>query len=581
MASRRRVFAAAGAIAIAAGSAPRVTLAQRGQQPGADATRLLIATFRAPASSASLGVDVAEALRTRVQQDNSARTLWVLPRTDINNYLTSSGYKADSALSVSDLKELAKLMRADEIVEGAASRTANGVHVEARLILARDVSLAQPLPAVDAKDPASAARMIEKSLADARKQLPDYRRCETALRDQKYAEAATQARLAISKNPGGAHLSRLCLLSAFHYGKLGADSVIQAAEEVLKADSLNRIALGIAQEAYDQKGDTTKSIQTLVRISRIDPSVRTPVIQKLGAMNKPDIALPIVTEMLQDNPGDPQLLRMRFLLLTTAKQYKAALQAADEWMKADTAAATPDLFIRMAAIAASDSQPQLSSQIAARAAQRYPNNADLQFLYAQTLRKAGQLQQSLAAAQRALQTNPKIENGIPFILVTYSDLQQPDSAIAWGKRAVAGGADKEAVAQGLLPLVGAAMKAAQDTTGKDAAARRAGWMRAFQVSSAVDSVASTPNTQYFIGVSAFQIGLDALQSINKSRSCADAQLAEDMWATSQIAMPRGAKVDPNSAGQIMSAIQQYSSTIAGAKKQVCKGTTRTGSTKQR
>jgi tetratricopeptide (TPR) repeat protein len=588
MASRRRALTAAGAIAIVAAGTPRLSLAQRNQQqqPGADATRMLIATFRAPANSPSLGVEVADALRTRVQQENSARTLWVLPRTDINNYLTSSGYKADSALSVSDLKELAKLMRADEIVDGTAARTSNGIHVEARLILARDVSLAQPLAPVDARDAGSAAKAIEKSLADARRQLPDYRKCESALRDQKYTDAAVAARTSISKSPGNSHLSRLCLLSAFYYGKTGSDSVIRAAEEVLKADSLNRIALGIAQEAYEAKGDTAKSIQTLVRIGRIDPSVRQAVIQKLGAMNRPDIALPIVTEMLQDNPGDPQLLRVRFLLLATARQYKPALQAADEWMKADTAAANADLFGRMVAIAAADSQPQLASQIAARAVQKYPNKADIQFLYAQTLRKAGQLQQSLVPAQRALELNPKIENGIAFVLVTYNELKQPDSAFAWAKRAVAAGADKEAVGQGLLGIVGAAVKEAQAAqnapeNSPEAAVKRQAWLKAFHYASTVDSIAPSQNSAFFMGVSSFQAGLDALQSINKSRKCEDAQLAEDMWAASQMAITRGARTDANTAGQIMSAIQQYSPNIAQAKKAVCKGSTsRSGNARQ-
>ncbi|HTD82503.1 MAG TPA: hypothetical protein VK648_01795, partial [Gemmatimonadaceae bacterium] len=159
MATRRRVLTAAGAIAITAVSAPRIVRAQtRGQQPGADTPRILIATCHTPsAGTNTLGVDIAEAVRSRVQQENSIRLLYVLSRNDINNYLTSSGYKADSALSVSDLKELAKLMRADEILDCTGAKTAGGVHVDSKLMLARDVSLAQPLPAIDAKDAGEAA----------------------------------------------------------------------------------------------------------------------------------------------------------------------------------------------------------------------------------------------------------------------------------------------------------------------------------------------------------------------------------------------------------------------------------------
>src|SRR5438874_9219692 len=51
----------------------------------------------------------------------------------------------------------------------------------------------------------------------------------------------------------------------------------------------------------------------------------------------------------------------------------------------------------------------------------------------QTLRKAGQLQQSLDAAKRAVAINPKVENGIQFVLVTFGDLKQIDSALAWAR----------------------------------------------------------------------------------------------------------------------------------------------------
>ena len=288
------------------------------------------------------------------------------------------------------------------------------------------------------------------------------------------------------------------------------------------------------------------------------------------------LALPIANEMLADNPGDPQLLRMRFLLYASAKDYKRALAAGEEWMKADTSAANADLYTRLIAIASADSQPQVASQYAARAVQKYPTNADLYMLYAQTLRKSGQLQQSLDAAKRAVAINPKVENGIQFVLVTYGDLKQTDSALAWARRAVAAGADKAAVGQGLLPIVGIAVKAAQDTVGKDAAAMRQSWMNAYQLSSVVDSIAPSPQLKLYVGLASFQVGLNALQNLNKSRSCADAQLADDMWSASQIALPQAAAFDRSTAGQLMGAIQQYYPNIAPAKKALCKTTTRSG-----
>ena len=297
MASRRRVLTAAGAIAIAAVSAPRIVRAQNRQQPGADTPRILIATFRSPPTSATLGVDVAEAVRNRVQQENSVRQLYVLSRNDINNYLTSSGYKADSALSVSDLKELAKLMRADEILDGTVTKTPNGFRVDPRLLLARDVSLAQPLPAVDARDAGAAAKQIERELSEARKALPEYHKCETALRDQKWAEAMAAARAGLAKDANST-LSRLCLMSAYQYGKSGPDSVLRIAEEIMRTDSTNTLAMRNAVDAYLTKGDTNRAVPVMVKLARLDPSVRETLIRTLGAMNKPEVALPIINEML-------------------------------------------------------------------------------------------------------------------------------------------------------------------------------------------------------------------------------------------------------------------------------------------
>src|SRR5690348_10079099 len=208
--------------------------------------------------------------------------------------------------------------------------------------------------------------------------------------------------------------------------------------------------------------------------------------------------------------------------------------------------------------------------------QNFSTSDALYMLYAQTLRKSRQLQYSLCVAKRAVELNPKVDNGVQFVLVTYGDLKQSDSAMAWARKAIAAGADKSAVGQGLLPIVGVALRAAQDTVGKDDAAKRAAWMNVYQISSTIDSIAPSPQLKLYSGIASFQVGLNALQGLNKSRSCADAQLADDMWSASQIALPQGAAADKNTAATLMGAIQQYYPNIAPAKKQLCKASSRSG-----
>src|SRR5207247_4336077 len=108
---------------------------------------------------------------------------------EIDMTLEQSGYKADSALSTSDLMELGKQVRADEVIDGNVTKAPDGsVKVDARLLLKRNQQiLAQPLPAVMAKTAGDAARDIVKTLDDARKSLLPYRPCDIDLRAAKYA----------------------------------------------------------------------------------------------------------------------------------------------------------------------------------------------------------------------------------------------------------------------------------------------------------------------------------------------------------------------------------------------------------
>lgn len=574
---QRHAVLVAGLATLAAGI-PSILRAQQ----GADIPRILVATFQS--ADQRSGVEAGDAVRQRVTQEVPQRELWVISKNDIDNTLKASGYRPDSALSANDLKELAKLLRADEILDGTVTKAGNGITVRPRLMLSRDVSLAQPLPVVQARDAGDAAKQIERELSAARKQIDANTKCTNDLRAAKYQDAIVDARKGISEYPQ-ATLARLCLMSAYTYMRSAADtsaktaadsararslgdSVLTVANEILAIDPTSRLALGNAIDVYRAKGDTANMIKASLALAKADPSnttAITSVVNILGQMNKPDVALPIIDQILQDNPGDPQFLRMRWLLLLSAGKYKDALAAGDEYVKADSTAANADFYTRQIAAASADSQPQVAAQIAARAVQKFPKDANLGLVYAQALHKAGQTQQALDAAKRAVAVDPKVPNGWLYIIVTEAELNQTDSALATARQAIAAGADKDQIGQALVSPMGTLIKNAQATPS------RAAWENAYRFSAAVDSIAPSPNSKYFIGISAFSAGLDALQSINKSKSCADAEYADTMWSAAQIAMPAGAAVDKNSAGQILGAIQQYSPAIAQAKKVFCKG----------
>ncbi|MBW8768281.1 MAG: hypothetical protein JF589_00835, partial [Gemmatimonadetes bacterium] len=78
------------------------------------------------------GVKLADELRTRISNDFNIRQLMPVSKKDIDNTLVSSGYKPDSALAPNDIKELAKLVRGDEVIDGEVRKTAGGYKVNAR-----------------------------------------------------------------------------------------------------------------------------------------------------------------------------------------------------------------------------------------------------------------------------------------------------------------------------------------------------------------------------------------------------------------------------------------------------------------
>jgi tetratricopeptide (TPR) repeat protein len=562
-AMQRRGLQVAGLVAAlgAAAAAPAGAQA-RTVEPDA---RILVATFRS--TDRGLGVAGADAIRSRVSQEVPQKQLLVIRKEDINGTLAASGYAADSALSPSDMKELAKLMRADEILDGTVTKTPDGgVRVDARLLLARDVSLAQPLPPASARNVGEAARQISRDLKEARKQLAANKKCENHLRAREFDQAIAAAREGIAAYPQ-ATLARLCLVSALSEQKAQPEVIIAAGNEVLKIDPTSRIALGIVFSAQKAKGDNEAAVGTLLLMQKADPTnvpLITTIANELARLD-PTRALSVLRPLVEQNPGDVELMRQLWLTELRAQEYKPAIRTGEALAKLDTSVVDSTFYTRMIAAFLADSQPQRAAEFAGRAVQRYPQSASAHAVFAQTLRRAGQLQQAAEHYAQAVRLDPKVEPGYVALIVTQCELNQADAAFASSDAAMKAGVDKATVGGALMGCAAPAMRAAQEQK------TRAAWQRAYDISNRIDKIAPSANSKFFVGVSSFQVGLDALQGLNKSKSCADAQLIENMWAASQIAMPQGASVDRNAAAQIMGVIQQYSPNVASAKKTVCKG----------
>jgi predicted Zn-dependent protease len=369
----------------------------------------------------------------------------------------------------------------------------------------------------------------------------------------------------------------LCILTAYNQLKAPPDSIIAISEAILAKDPTSIIALNSAAEAYSTKGDKDKSIEYNLRIWRADPSntsIATSIVNSLVSSGSPDKAIPIIDTLLAQNPGDPTMLDTKWKLLLNAKRWKAAIAAGEDVIKADTSKATLDFFTRQIGAAQSDSNTAKVQELASRAAQKFPKDMSLQLLLAQSYRKSGQAQQSLAAARKALEIDPKSTNAVLFTMYAFNDMKQPDSAAAVAKRAIAAGASKDTIAQVLLANAAPAIKQAQESK------LRADWEAALAASQAVDEIAPSPQSKFYIGVSSFQVAYDLVQHIQtltkttkkeeKAIACAEAKQVDDLLAITQTAMPAGGSVDKNTAAQILTTVPQITEFTAAVKKGFCK-----------
>ena len=572
-ASHRSAFLAAGlAAALVATVVPTVVSAQRQQVPGPDTKKVLVTAFRGDVEG---GVKLADEIRNRISGDFSIRQLMPISKKDIDNTLISSGYKPDSALSPNDIKELAKLVHGDEIIDGTVAKTATGYRINARMFLPRDVSLSQPLNAnLDVKDLGDGAKQIVSEYDRARKQIPDNQACENGIRANTNAVGIAAARKGIASYPK-ATILRLCLASAYANMKTTADStgpwkdsVIAVTRDIMNLDRTSRIAYQLQYDAYKQKSDTSNALQALVGLMNADPTnstLREQVISELVTSGKADIAVPTAKQLIADNPGDPQYARTYWLVLRAANMFKESVPAGIAYVTIDTAAADTNYYKRQVQDLATDSAFAKAAEMAAVGAAKFPRNSQLLVSKAQNERKAGQLPAAKASLERALQIDPKIPGANLLLAQISNDLGATDAAIKAVKADVAADtSNKNRDAQFLFGMGQIAYKSFV------ASKKPEDYKKTMDLLKASDEINPTANAKFFMAVSAFAMLQAEAENLPKSKSCEEFKSASDLLAVVSLNMPAGGSVNPEAAKQILGAVPQFQAFIDGSVKKFCK-----------
>jgi tetratricopeptide (TPR) repeat protein len=525
--------------------------------------RVMIPTLQS--SDKDLGGQAAEAIRNQLQKQTNIRDLVVVPKADIVNSLISSGYSPTEALAPGDAKALASLVRAPQYVEGTVSKTPTGYKIDSRLIISRDMTRGQVLPSAQSGKLDDAASQVAKSIQAARRQLAGEEACHNAVAQGQYQAGVTAARSAIAGS-ASSNIAAACLVDAYAGLKMD-DSVIAVAERIRASDPANIVALRRLADTYRTKNDTTKMLQVLGALAAADPTnikLIQDVVAEYAKMGHADQAVPLMRDLIQNNPGDPQLLNLAWLVYLNAKDFNDAIPTGTEMVRVDTAAATADYYSRLAGAYSAIGQPQKASEAAARGVAKFPNDPSLALFNAQALYKSGQMLQALDAAKRVVAANQKNAPGY-FLLATVQDsLNQYDDLMNTLQNAKNNGVDPGALSQLALKQGSDAYKAGQGS--KD----RADFQRAIKFLQLSDQLQTSVDAKFLLGASAFSLGQSATIDANEKKSCELARTARDAFNLAQMNLPAGGQKYPNEAAQLLTAIPQFTPAVDNEVKRFCK-----------
>jgi len=542
---------------------PTLASAQYNRVPDPNATRVMVSVFKA--TEKGLGVSAADAVRSRISSELPFKQVFVLPKQDMNATLEASGFSVTEALQSHDERALANIMRADEYVTGTVSKAAAGFKVEARMVLARDNSLVQPLGTFEVPKLDVAANAITKELQAARKQVEFEKKCMNSARDGKLDAAIAAAKEGITAYPKGT-LVRICMANVLDKQNAPADQQLALAREIIAIDPYSRPGLAILASQYKALNQPDSAVLTLTRLLATDPSnprLQKDVVDAIGAMGNPAMARPVIDTAVAMNPGDPDLLSLRWKILRATKDYKAAFIQGEELVKLDTSFADTTYYSRTAAMYAADSQFQKSAEFAAKGLAKFPGNAGLTYDQIIGLKSAGQGQQALDALTKAMAAKIPVDKGAFLRLTLLKELNRNDEIVPAVRDLVSSG-DTSSAVRSMLIAQGQAQ--AKGGTADDFAAS----IKTLLYADSISKGQVKQQAGFVLGSTYLRFAQVKLQAAQAGKSCPLAKEAKEMIVNAQIELPKGGQLYAETMRTLMGAAMQLDGSADQMVKAYCK-----------
>ena len=558
-------------------------------------TQQLILVVPFEGKDTKLGGSVADQVRGRLKHLVKKREAAVIDEFAMEQLLTRSSLEVNE-LDSSHVRVLAKQMRADEVVTGWVERLPRGaVRVRAQLALARDKKLVQHLKEFTAPSTDSAGSLIATELELVRRQLAPHRRCENAARAGKYDEAITTGRATARTLPRSA-LLRGCVTAAMVLADTDAREVADEASKILAEEPRSYWGLDAAARAWDAIGDKPKAADAWLRLAATDSNdipLGKKVLDALLRGGNAPAARDVVVRLSDENPDDFELLRLRWQVQYTVRDWPGVVKTGDRLAYEDTVSRADSTFaFRLATAYRSKGDTvkaisvvadgvsrfpkdarlyvlyadlvQGDSRVAiARGLERFPDLAELHVLRAQEQRRAGKTAEAVASLQKAATLDTALAVGFLALAQMQVDLGQLDSAYATVQKALKAGEPVPSVAAFALARGNAIYRAANGTR------QRSDYQLAMQYLALADSLQGSPQSRFLLGVTALAISQSAAQEAPTAKACDLSKLAGQLLPLAREKITAGAQVAPDAARQYLAYLDQLEPVVGGQVAALC------------
>lgn len=378
--------------------------------PQGPSQRLLVLPFQASAADSAASIALADVVRDRVTSLSRNRVM-VVPKAKLCEALKASGFPCDGLLDDQQAKQLARFLQVHAYLTGSFAKHGARLTADVHLIDIASSGMSGAFTAGDANPgtPAALGDIIAQRVASIVRMSEPIRSCNEERKKSQFTRALNEARKALAVDPNSTG-AWLCIATIYEAQRMPVDSVIAASERALKGDSLNGTALENLFRAYQQKGDTLKALDAVIRQLQGEPrntAKRLGIAQLLRQIKQYDRAVALLDEGLKVAAGDAQLLELQLTICNEASLYTCSSRVFYQKAQHDTALLADSNFIKPAIGAAQQASDTVTLDFfTAAAVRRFPGDASVLRARATTYEMKGNTDSAIVMLTRALKLEP-------------------------------------------------------------------------------------------------------------------------------------------------------------------------------